>query len=1708
MKKVFKILLISIVAVLGALCLFACTTPAAPTGGLPDILDVDAGEYETPHNTAYGEVPDLDNVVIDGFIDDELWTADTMKWYTHYEATPRISYKMAATVSEGGLYIAFRSDDPIVAWHGYNYFYRNTNIRFFLYSSDHGGRDINFTLDANNIAPVDYFINARCQYYGDLNIAGKGDGISAEVYIKWEDLEIDTTNGAPQYMAILPVYRYISSPTASKTTDMYPTFVKTTGNRNQAIVFDKNGYIDGDDPDAIVGSHESGLAKTNGWTIEKDEDGVETAVSNKTATVGFAQLAFFRNSNSSRFKVTTRIKFGAGAIDSRAGIILYRDSINYRAIALQYDGRGKAEDAKYDAYSLRGYTNYPSNITSTTHIYDETADFSYNEAELTVYNNMGKLYYILNGEFVGSEMATYVATNNYIGLYAFDTTTTFSDYECISFRDEQELLDDFSEFAYVVNVYSSSPTHLTITTDQLAVSKENGSVNVTLTFTPGYTLASAGYSYDDSTEITSAMEYAEQAKHGVFNLPVDGNVTIHVGAEPIPEDELISLSLIALDADTETKIAGMDATVIGDGQFTRYTTRFDYRGATIKIPKGLKWQYVAGGMGYSETKGDILGGETIDADVTDPAPVYVKSLIIGGTAYPPVDENGNNVISFSKASVPGATFNLEKGEEGLVTFQTSATDAGEVYFSGRTISDYQVAYVEITNRTDPSAFTSLENDPAAGFLVAGENATSYIGLWQTGLRIIPVRTKFSERTDRSGLMKYSGYLPKVDRSNGGRFISASPGTGTINRIPYDGKEYTTSLLLIRKGGYNYIYAADGKAGVKSDRTNFSKLKLVYSFFNDVNKGYAAVGFGCTVAFNLRVDYENYWILCGDKAAAFADSYIATNLEVLGEKDKLSFSGNGIINYNENTGKGKIVKNSEINVRAKGLEDGKMLKVTASSGEVYYISDSSSIYTISNSSGNALSLRVEEVEYEVISGRVVTPEGLSKRVYSGTIYDMNGNRIMDVNTDRNGEFGARVAKGTKVKVAFRLDGYAMAPTPVTTGTVLEFVEIPVGGNVVREDSITGISSSYVQYGYNEEQGIYFDVNHNNPAEGYVYVKKDNTSENMIIDMDYNRLAVPGNASIDGDISFGAIFYGQSGSYAMRYIGDGYRIMLNDNYNTSTNIEARGFSSTNMKSATNSTAYNFRFIKLGSVVYMCSKLDTQDTYNVLVAFDLMPHVGSKLTSVALGWVSYGYANFRVSNLNVTELQDETAADLIGDMTLLDLYVTGDVDNAVLGGCGLISGNGTTYKVARNSAITVKAQDLADGELLKVSCGGTEEYLKNGEMTTVTAPKSGDMFMDISAIEAVTVSGNVVAPAGVSLTRFTGHVRNANGDIFTSITTDNKGKFSVFVDKNAEYYVHFYLDGYVSEARKIVPGEEIKDITFKKVDLVTTLSRMDGTTDNGISSTVEMYEKADGSLAFDLRGDNATSDYVYFKPEMVDENVVISFSYERRAMPAGAGGKEDGDASVGLVFFGKSGSYGARFIAQGCRIMVNDVYNDSLNLGGRTGSPVNMQNNPTPQPYDFKFVKAGSMLYMYAKLRAHNSYQLVYTLDLMGSHHSIGSVLSDIAISWCSYGWTDMTFSNIKIEPYTEANSEGLYRVVDVNADEGGEVLINGNAAEGTLVTAKGASINLTVTPAEGKKIASIIVAGTEVNLSAVGNGAYTGIVKLGSGDTIDVKFEDIA
>ncbi len=1355
MKKSLKALLIGLLAVMCVCCAVACQTTYKDGETIyedqvvADLIENNQ-QYTVDSANAYGETPDIEGVVIDGYFDDAIW--QNKKWYTQYQTeNPNVKFSVTATTSEKGLYIAAKSDDKYLFWNGRNRYYYNTAIQIQV-------GNLNVKIDANNPQIFGTIFNIRNRYEGELNKSGEGKGLFVEMFVTWESIGYDTKQDV---VSIFPTYwstlRSSTAPTA-----MYPTFVNAAGNENASIKFDENGYIDGDEENAKIGTHELGLAKTNGWKIENAGTDEETTTAlMTTGNTGFIKAAFFRNLNSSRYMLTTRITFNsAQKNNSRAGLLMYINNQRYRAITLDINNTNLI-NGSLTSVPVNAYTNYPTNITTTTNIGEFKTNTENgrkaNEVDLTLFNNNGSVYYLVNGEFVYSEDASYI-TNGFGGFYVFNADVTFSNYECKEFKNEAAIKAEIAKYCYTVEIKNENRSMLTGSLTQIATANTGkGTVDVELSFLVGkdvsegyraYELEKLYYVYTDengeSKEVDLTEDAKENAKSGIYTIKdVPGNIVIHTKAKEIiySNDQVATLSLRMWDNNNGTSVTGVSVVLEGSGSMDRFSVTNGTGGyLTLKVVKGKIWHYTATKSGYRATSGYVNEGAIInsdmisrteeEADVKDtsiPADqkrkterVYMQGSVVGGEAISMLDPDGNAYTKLVKASSPGIYWNLDEEENSKVTFTSTNTGSSVIYFSGRTISDYQVAYVEITNQTDYLAFQSIEDDPAGGFYISNNTGNTLIGLRGTGIRICPAGMKGWNPIEKNGMMNYSGPLAKIDRNNNGRIDLDNPysmGTGSINRIPLNGETYTTSLLMIRRGGTIYVYAANGAAGVQTDKTNFDKMTLIYQTYLDVAEGYAAIGFGITVSYNLRLDFENYWILAGNEdAGAFADDIISSEFEVKGT-EIVNVASSGLIGYDETTGKGRVAVSSEVTLTAKNkLPEGKIIKITKADGSVAYISENDMKTSFNvGSAKEAVTIKAELVDSVLVTGSIsVADKDISVADRTGCLYDTNGNEVATFVTDENGAYSLHVEKNAEFKLTIGIDGYAMNPVSIKASSDTNlgdsaFSKLMYGGKVGTLSTKDGWS-----YGIDEKyHGAYAKWENSNGDTTLVLNSEYNNKTDFVLTFSYVRSSAAVNGSTNGDEldpGVGIVMYGSDASniQVLGINNGGYRI-LRPSWNGRVAGEGAKTGKVNFQN-TNVPLDRYAMVKIvktGNTIYLLTKYSTDAEYTLTCAWVATNDSGVEILNDAVTFgikvtaTSGKYLNMTFFDIDVQDVNKETAPEIISTIT---------VEQSVGGTIAVDGLEGNSGEIVGAGTLKVTVTPDAEKKLTALKVGGQPVDLGN--------------------------------------------------------------------------------------------------------------------------------------------------------------------------------------------------------------------------------------------------------------------------------------------------------------------------------------------------------------------------------------------------------------
>lgn len=1396
-------MLISLLSVLCILTVVACNQPSSDNTADVGTIDYD-GTYEQKHHDAFGYSPDLEDVVIDGHLDEDIWTDPNKKWYTNYKIeNPNFKFEVTTHMTDGGLYIAAKSNDKGIFYNGRNYFFSNTYVKLYfpLLSKT-------YQIDVNGLPPTVDTVNIRSRYEGKLNANNGAEGFYIEGYITWAQLGLDSR---PESVSMLPSYYWNTKPNTAGTV-LPTTFVAGNGSAAQALNFNENGYMDADADNATVGSHKYGLAKTNGWAVENPGEENESVLAKNDFGKGYAKAIFFRDLRSNRFMLTTRVTVTGKQGTGRAGLLMYSDNVNYRAFAIEINDDTLVQ-GKLTSLPIRGYTNYPANITSTTVFADEPVSTEEgrksNQFDLTVFANAGNMYYLVNGKFVYSEEAIYIQ-DAFAGFYAYNADVEFTNYEAKAFADEKELKDEISKYVYTVEVKNENVTNANATISQIATANDGtGSIDVDVVFRAPrdygnnnfktYELTKLEYEVVETGEKVDLLaDFKANAVAGHYTIKnIPGNIIITTGgAEKKEAIELVTIKGGVYEKQTGDGIGSVSIALYGSGAESRFnisSENLNYKivdengnsvldgngkeqyGSfggyfSVRVPAGNTWTFDASKSGYRPIKGEQLnGGAVVNKDMGDEkdASVFEKfamlSSVVGGTAksaddarYNPETGEYEPAGNFTQSSAPGAYWDMSEEENGKVVFTSTNTGSSNIFYSGKTAAEYQVAYVELTNQTDYMAFQSIEDDPAVGFVIRSNTNNVFCGLRQTGIRILPT-SSWADHIDINGLINptWQGGIAKIDRNDNGKVIGIpSMGNGSVNRVPVNGQTFTTSFLMIRRGGNIYLYASNGRAGLTEDSTAeelLAKMEPFYHGYIEQAQGVAAIGFGITVSYNLRIDFENYWILAGQSAASkFADELISSELTVEGNGDELvDIQSDGLLSLDKTTGKGRIASDSSIVFTAnKAIPEGKVLCISINGSNVYLSKKGEEGTFAMGSEKTDVNIKVSLIDAGRISG-TLSADGVPFAKATGKVYDAeNGNVVTTFTTDSDGKFSLLVEKNRKLIVNANINGYAMENKTFTvTGSslnlgTLEFEKLIIGQKVGTFTTTTGM-----------EYGIDNDLYHGSYAHWETTTQGDttltvnpeyNNKTDFVLSFSYIRSNASDNkvANIkdESDLGLGIAMSGDDASYIQFLnIGTGYRFLRPS---WERRLETRGVGRVNF-AATRVTMDNYaqvKIIKKGGMIYLLSKYANDSEYTLSVAHSMVNDSGAPILSGQVAFaikmtVSAGsYLNITFFDIKVEDFNEESASEIYANVSMTQVAGgTIAVEGKTEGSVRVENGGQVKVTVTPDAEKKVSAL-IVNGE--KVSLG---DYTGGVLNTTITAKGNTVVTVEYAAVTyRTTISG----------------------------------------------------------------------------------------------------------------------------------------------------------------------------------------------------------------------------------------------------------------------------------------------------------------------------------------------------------------------------------
>ncbi len=852
MKKKFGIILLAL-----ALCAMAAFVTACGGNKTGEKTD-----YDWKYEKEFVDEHDAD-MTIDGDLSEARW--QDRQYLTHVQDGVTVNYTTVFT--EKGLYIGAKAQDPDMKWSArFNFSSTNSNpansaFWFNIKGADvqdgHAMRAFNFFVDAFDSASRNQTrFEAKAKTNGDI-MKFEATEMTAELFVSWDALNIDTTDGLPEFVRIIPYYRHVKNVAdAGENKWITPIFIYGNPGWDYGLTYDENlhqnwyrpisgmkfgsaGYINADKPGAVVGDAANGYSKSSGWDLSRiDEDVVKAEGPDE-------QAIFFKSINSSKYMVSAKMKMLGGATHAgnwkdrypSAGLISMRDETE--SIAFYVHGRSILDGAaSWNFHTLDKYTGW-NDVGEGSYAKPEGFNPATDRIELKCIQYDENLFYFINGSLVLIKRVDWIKDGACPGLYGLSAEVEFSDFQAADYADNADALKAIiSEYAYNVSVTAGDGGFVTV--DKTALRKGD-SLTVTVTPNAGFVLSSFKVNGVDrydyvvnnlaAGKVTFADIEADSAIEATFARLSGG---VRVTGKISAEGRAVTTSLLTLTSPADKRVFYTAApTSNGSFNFT-----LSPAGTYVVGEKAitLDGNYVLNikTAGYRDRTIEI----TVNADD--------KSVRV------PDVELEKNVVGGS-VTISGRTFDSSvntwdmNGEADSVIYAENGANGSLAYFTEKTGKDAVIDFT-IGNKTEITEDGKYEAEPCMGVSLTDGSNRFEIFVLNEGLRI----------------------SPKGWWNGGGEAYNVSVPVSYSLRAKENPE--TLTFRLVRSGAAVAMLFKDGDDYVEIWRTRNATLEKM-----------SAYAFTVCQSQPCRLEFSNYSIKLGDEAQDYIEAALYETV-TLGEYD--------------------------------------------------------------------------------------------------------------------------------------------------------------------------------------------------------------------------------------------------------------------------------------------------------------------------------------------------------------------------------------------------------------------------------------------------------------------------------------------------------------------------------------------------------------------------------------------------------------------------------------------------------------------------------------------------------------------------------------------------------------------------------------------------------------------------------------------------------
>ena len=746
MKKKLSIIFLALALCVTAVFVTACG--GKKTG--------EKSDYEWKYEKEFTDEHDAD-MTIDGALNEERWQGQ--QYLTHVQDGVTVNYTTVFT--EKGLYVGAKAQDPDMKWNArFNFSSTNANpansaFWFNIKGPDvqdgHAMRAFNFFIDAFDSASRNQTrFEAKSKVNGDI-MKFEATEMTAELFVSWDALNIDTTDGLPEFVRIIPYYRHVKAVgDAGENKWITPIFIyggspgwdynmSYDENLNlnwyrpiSGMKFGSVGYINADKPGAVVGDAANGYSKSSGWDLSRIDEGAVKAVGPDE------QAIFFKGIDSSKYMVSAKMKMLGGAMHAgnwqdqypSAGLINMRDETE--SIALYISGRSILDGAaSWNFHTLDKYTGWKDTYEGSF-VKPDGFNPQTDSIELKCIQYDENLFYFINGKLALIKRVDWIKDGACPGLYGLSAEVEFTDFKATDYKDDADALKAIiSECAYSVSVAAGDGGFVTI--DKTALRKGD-SLTVNVAPSAGYVLSSFEINGKDKKEdkYDYVVENLDNGKVVFDDITEDSSIVasfarldggVRVSGKISAGGRAMTTSALTLTAPSDKRVfytatptsngsfnftlspAGTYAvgakTITLDGNYVLKIKTPGYRDKTIEITVNADDKSVR--VPDVELEKNVVGG----------------SVTIDGRAY--------------DSAVNGWDMSAEADS---AVYAENGSNGSRVFFTDKTGKDAVVDFT-ISNKTEITEGGKYEAEPCMGVSLTDGSNRFDIFVLNEGLRISP-----------------------------------------------------------------------------------------------------------------------------------------------------------------------------------------------------------------------------------------------------------------------------------------------------------------------------------------------------------------------------------------------------------------------------------------------------------------------------------------------------------------------------------------------------------------------------------------------------------------------------------------------------------------------------------------------------------------------------------------------------------------------------------------------------------------------------------------------------------------------------------------------------------------------------------------------------------------------------------------------------------